>query len=165
MNEELLRLLQGGGAPADASNVNIPTPQGDFSKNQPNGSANLANGVGSINDPEYVEAGVSPWIADMRMGGASKGGKGIMAILKNLLGKAKSHKKFPTGYGFPSSLTNVSKPHSNIDNLIAKAELSKIPKKPQISSYLKDSMAKHRFPADPNKSKMILRNDPKKLRR
>ena len=47
--EELLRLLQGGGAPASATGVNMPTPQGDFFKNQPN-SANLANGVGSMNN-------------------------------------------------------------------------------------------------------------------
>ena len=48
--------------------------------------------------PQYVEAGVPAWLADMATGGAGKG----VSILKRLLGGMKSRKKFPIGYGQPT---------------------------------------------------------------
>ena len=89
------------------------------------------------------------------MGGVSKAGKGVMNVLKKMMSRAKS----------PSKTPNIPKPLDAIDDLILQDELSKFVKNPEISSYLRDSMAKHRLPPDPNKTKMILRNDPKKLRR
>ena len=137
-----------------STGVNISTPQGDFFKNQPN--ANLANSVGSINDPEYIEAGVPSWLVDMFTGGAGKG--------TSMLGKLLSKMKFPRGSGFPPPMN--LKAHSSIDNLIAKAELSKIPKKPQISSLIPDQLKKIRAntPPNPNKTGFIVRNDPGRKR-
>ena len=97
------------------------------------------------------------------IGGATKGAGGIMSFLKKMFGKAKSKRKFPFGYGYPTQNA-----HSQIDNLIAKDEILKLVKsvqKPQISSYIPDNLPKHALPPDPNKIKMILRNDPRKLRR
>ena len=161
-NEELYKMLQSISANTDATNVALSAPKGDFVKNQPNLSRQQ---VDSTDNPSYVEAGVPSWIVDALMGGASKG--------IPFLGKLASKLKFPKGYGAPSWMMNTAKPHSNIDNLIKKAddvlmqkELSKVAQKPQISSLIPDQLAKIRAntPPNPNLSKMILRNDPAKKR-
>ena len=114
--------------------------------------------------PELTEEELLMMIMPMGgVGGAAKGGTGIMSFLKKMFGRAKSKRKFPEGYGYPTQ-----KAHSQIDNLIAKDEILKLVKsvqKPQISSYIPDNLPKHALPPDPNKIKMILRNDPRKLRK
>ena len=148
MNDDMLKLLELSLAQPSSTAV----AQGDFNKNQPK---NLANDVGSTGNQGYVEAGMPGWFVDALMGGGKKG--------MSIIGKLLSKRKFPVGYGYP-----VEKAHSAIDNLIDASKLTKIAKNPpkvQISSLIPDELARLRTPPNPNLSKMILRNDPSKLRK
>ena len=145
MNDDMLKLLELSLAQPSSTSV----AQGDFNKNQPK---NLANDVGSTGNQGYVEAGMPAWFVDALMGGGKKG--------MSIIGKLLSKRKFPVGYGYP-----VEKAHSSIDNLIDAAKFTKKSPKVQISSLIPDELARLRTPPNPNLSKMILRNDPSKLRK
>ena len=71
-----------------------------------------------------------------------------------------SKKKFPVGYGYPTE-----KAHSSINKLIKKAA-EKTPKV-EVSDYLPNQLKNIRAntPPNPNLSKIILRNDPSKIRK
>ena len=145
MNDDILKLLELSLAQPSSTAV----AAGDFNKNQPK---NLANNVGSTENQGYVEAGMPAWFVDALMGGGKKG--------MSIIGKLLSKRKFPVGYGYP-----VEKAHSSIDNLIDAAKFTKKSPKVQISSLIPDELARLRTPPNPNLSKMILRNDPSKLRK
>ena len=160
-NKEIMDLLELAIAQPSSTAVGSSVPQGDFYQNQPI-SENLANQVGSIDDVGYIEAGVPSWLADITSGGSTK--------LLKALGKLLSKRKFPIGYGYPTrTMANITLPkenaHSAINNLIDANELQKITKKVETSSYIPDMFNKLRTAPDPNLSKIILRNDPRKLRK
>ena len=108
--------------------------------------------VSSKESPEYIKAGVPPWLIDMFMGGGRKGA--------SILGRLLSKKKFPVGYGYPTE-----KAHSSINKLIKKA--AQKTKKVEVSDYIPNQLRNIRAntPPNPNLSKIILRNDPSKIRK
>ena len=128
-----------------AVSTSVPSRE-DFAKNQ---TQNLANTVGSTEDGGYIEAGMPAFLVDALMGGSKKG--------LSILGKILSKIKFPVGYGYPTAPA-----HSSINKLIKAAE--KTPKV-EISNYIPNQLAKVRTKPDPNLYKMILRNDPSKLKK
>ena len=72
--------------------------------------------IGPVPEPEVIggypgqELGMLNPLEWMSGAGSIRTGKGIMSILKNLLGKAKSKWKFPVGHGEPTK--NVAKEYS-----------------------------------------------------
>ena len=108
--------------------------------------------VSSKESPEYIKAGVPPWLIDMFMGGGRKGA--------SILGRLLSKKKFPVGYGYPTE-----KADSSINKLIKKA--AQKTKKVEVSDYIPNQLRNIRAntPPNPNLSKIILRNDPSKIRK
>ena len=159
-NKEIMDLLELAIAQPSSTAAGSAVPSSeDFQKNR---TKNLANIVGSIDDVGYIEAGVPSWLADITSGGSTK--------LLKALGKLLSKRKFPIGYGYPTrTMANITLPkenaHSAINNLIDANELQKITKKVETSSYIPDMFNKLRTAPDPNLSKIILRNDPRKLRK
>ena len=141
--------------------------QGDFYKNQPN-EKKFAKNVGSqIHLPYFLQMDTNKKdemnklmleiVGDLYGGGAVKSGKSLMSVLKNIIGKMKSKRKFPIGHGYPTP----RKAHDNINKLINANELQKI-SKVETSSMIPDMLNKLRQAPDPNLSKIILRNEPKK---
>ena len=84
-----------------------------------------------LNQEEMIKFAIDTAIGSTPVGAVSKGGKGVMSFLKNLIGKIQSKYKFPVGQGKPTDKVVSNAMKELVENYQQSQSLKNLPTKPK----------------------------------